>query len=229
MIVLSPRLKTAADMVRKGVVVADIGTDHAYLPSYLILSGICPRALACDLRKGPLENAAETLGRWDIADKITLRLSDGLDELSAGEADDIIMAGMGGILIAKLLERTEWVKNKNIRLILQPMSHAEEVRLFLCNNGFDIIEERTCRDDGRVYSVICAEYSGKIEAFPQGYEFYGKLDPNDDIARKLVERQHKRLKIRASSLREANFKLDEAEYCEKACRGMESFLNGGEK
>ena len=104
------------------------------------------------------------------------------------------MAGMGGILIAKLLERTEWVKNKNIRLILQPMSHAEEVRLFLCNNGFDIIEERTCRDDGRIYSVICAEYSGKIESFPQGYEFYGKLDPNDDIAQKLVERQHKRLK-----------------------------------
>lgn len=63
MIVLSPRLKTAADMVRKGVVAADIGTDHAYLPSYLVLSGICPRALACDLRKGPLENAAETLER----------------------------------------------------------------------------------------------------------------------------------------------------------------------
>ena len=71
MIVLSPRLKTAADMVRKGVVVADIGTDHAYLPSYLVLSGICPRALACDLRKGPLENAAETLEHWNIADKIT--------------------------------------------------------------------------------------------------------------------------------------------------------------
>ena len=207
MIVLSPRLKTASDMVRKGVVVADIGPAHAYLPSYLVLNGICPRALACDLRKGPLENAAETLERWNISDKITLRLSDGLDELSAGEADDIIMAGMGGI----------------------PMSHAEEVRSFLCNNGFDIIEERTCRDDGRIYSVICAEYSGKIEVFPQGYEFYGKLDPNDDIARKLVERQHKRLKIRASSLREANFKLDEAEYCEKACLGMESFLNGGEK
>ena len=70
MIVLSPRLKTASDMVRKGVVVADIGTDHAYLPSYLVLSGICPRALACDLRKGPLENAAETLEHWNIADKI---------------------------------------------------------------------------------------------------------------------------------------------------------------
>ena len=95
MIVLSPRLKTAADMVRKGVVAADIGTDHAYLPSYLVLNGICPRALACDLRKGPLENAAETLERWNISDKITLRLSDGLDELSAGEADDIIMAGIG--------------------------------------------------------------------------------------------------------------------------------------
>lgn len=229
MIVLSPRLKTAADMVRKGVVAADIGTDHAYLPSYLVLNGICPRALACDLRKGPLENAAETLERRGVADKITLRLSDGLDELSAGEADDIIMAGMGGTLIAQLLARTEWIKNENIRLILQPMSHAEDVRLFLCNNGFDIIDERTCRDDGRIYSVICAEYTGQTYAFPQGYEFYGKLDPADDIARKLVEKQYKRLKIRASSLREANFKLDEAEYCEKVCLGMESFLNGGEK
>ena len=152
-------------MVRKGVVAADIGTDHAYLPSYLVLSGICPRALACDLRKGPLENAAETLERRNIADKITLRLSDGLDELSPGEADDIIMAGMGGILIAKLLERTEWVKNKNIRLILQPMSHAEEVRLFLCNNGFDIIEERTCRDDGAYIQSYVPNIRGKIEAF----------------------------------------------------------------
>ena len=118
-------------MVRKGVVAADIGTDHAYLPSYLVLNGICPRAIACDLRRGPLENAAETLERMGAADRITLRLSDGLDELSAGEADDIIMAGMGGTLISRLLERTDWIKNKNIRLILQPMSHAEDVRLFL--------------------------------------------------------------------------------------------------
>lgn len=148
-------------MVRKGVVAADIGTDHAYLPSYLVLSGICPRALACDLRKGPLENAAETLEHWNIADKITLRLSDGLDELSVGEADDIIMAGMGGILIAKLLERTEWEKNKNIRLILQPMSHAEEVRLFLCNNGFDIIEERTCAMTGAYIQSYVPNIRGK--------------------------------------------------------------------
>ena len=226
---LSNRLALAADFVTENAAVADIGTDHGSLPIFLVSSGKCPKAIASDLRKGPLASAESNIKTAGLSNVIETRLSDGLKSIKKDEFDEAVMAGMGGILIAKLLERTDWVKNKNIRLILQPMSHAEEVRLFLCNNGFDIIEERTCRDDGRIYSVICAEYSGKIEAFPQGYEFYGKLDPNDDIARKLVERQHKRLKIRASSLREANFKLDEAEYCEKACLGMESFLNGGEK
>lgn len=85
-------------MVRKGVVAADIGTDHAYLPSYLVLNGICPRALACDLQKKAqhLKTLRDSSTR-NISDKIPCSLSDGLDELSAGEADDIIMAGMAGI------------------------------------------------------------------------------------------------------------------------------------
>lgn len=216
-------------MVRKGVVVADIGTDHAYLPSYLVLNGDCPRALACDLRRGPLENARETLLRYHIEEKIELRLSDGLDELSAGDADDIIMAGMGGTLIAQLLERTEWIRNKNIRLILQPMSHAEDVRAFLCKNGFAVLEERTCVDDGRMYCVICAEYSGESCVFPEGYEFYGKLSHCDPIAQKLVKKQYDRLKIRASSLRKFGANPEEALYCENACRGIEEFFERGRK
>lgn len=214
-------------MVRKGVVVADIGTDHAYLPSYLVLKGVCPRALACDLRRGPLENAKETVLRYHIENKVELRLSDGLDELSAGDADDIIMAGMGGTLITQLLERTDWIKNVNIRLILQPMSHAEDVRAFLCKNGFSMLEERTCRDDGRMYSVICAEYSGEDVSFPDGYEFYGKLASSDPIAQMLVKKQYDRLRIRASSLRKVGLNPEEAQYCENACKGIEEFFERG--
>lgn len=224
MITLSPRLQTAADMVRSGVVAADIGTDHAYLPSYLVLSGRCPHTLACDLRRGPLENARETLERYSITELVELRLSDGLDELCENEADDIIMTGMGGTLIAQLLSRTEWIRNAGKRLILQPMSHAEDVRLFLMKNGFDTVEERTCRDEGRVYVVICAEYSGRSGVFPDGYEFYGRLDPADELAQYLVLKQYKRVKTRATSLRKAGIKPDEAAYCERACAGMEFFL-----
>ena len=86
-------------MVRPGSVAADIGTDHAYLPASLILNGICPRALACDLRKGPLSNAAKTVAAYGLEGKITLRLSDGFDEIEPFEADDLIICGMGGTLM----------------------------------------------------------------------------------------------------------------------------------
>ena len=89
-------------MVRKGNDVADIGTDHAYLPAWLILNGISPKALACDVRKGPLENAKKTVEQYGIEEKITLRLSDGFDKIEPFEADDFIMCGMGGTLMEQM-------------------------------------------------------------------------------------------------------------------------------
>ena len=141
MINLSERMLMAAKMVHKGNAVADIGTDHAYLPAYLILNGIAPKALACDVRKGPLENAKKTVEHYGIEDKITLRLSDGFDEIQPSEAEDFIMCGMGGTLMETLVSRTEWLKDKSKRIIVQPQSHAEDIRRYFIENCFEILFE----------------------------------------------------------------------------------------
>ena len=138
MLKLSERIMMAAKMVRNGKVAADIGTDHAYLPAWLVLNGICPKALACDLRKGPLDNAKKTVESYGIADKITLRLSDGFDKIAPSEADDFIMCGMGGTLMEQLVSRTHWLKDSSKRIIVQPQSHAEDIRRFFVSVFFTL-------------------------------------------------------------------------------------------
>ena len=211
-------------MVREGVVVADIGTDHAYLPSYLILKGIVPRAIACDLRKKPLLNAQESVDRYKLSDKIELRLSDGLDEVKKGEVNDVIMAGMGGTLTADIMARADWLKDPDIHLILQPMTHAEDVRKYLCENGFEILKEDVCKDEGRIYIAINAAYKGIKKDYPDGYEFYGKQDPDNELSRLHILKQYKRIKKRAQSLKEVGIKESEMLYCERSYKGIEKFL-----
>lgn len=165
----------AAKMVRHGKVAADIGTDHAYLPAWLVLNGVCPSALACDLRKGPLDNAQKTVESYGVAEKITLRLSDGFDKIDPTEADDFIMCGMGGTLMTELVARTEWLKNPEKLLILQPQSHAEDIRDFLIRNGFEILNEDACTDSGKLYCAFSARWCGEAKEYSDGYIYYGKL------------------------------------------------------
>ena len=162
-------------MVRDGSIAADIGTDHAYLPAWLILNNKCPSALACDLRKGPLDNAKKTVEQYGIADKITLRLSDGFDEIEPYEADDFVMCGMGGTLMTELVSRTHWLKDSKKLLILQPQSHAEDIREYLISNGFEIIKEKACTDGGKLYCALCAQWTGVTEKYTDGYIYYGRL------------------------------------------------------
>ncbi len=162
-------------MVRRGNTVADIGTDHAYLPAYLVLNGISPKALACDVRKGPLNNAAKTVEQYGISDKITLRLSDGFDEIKPCEADDFVMCGMGGTLMEELVSRTDWLKDKSKRIIVQPQSHAEDIRRFFVRNGFEILFEDACIDSGKIYCAMAAEYTGNITEKPVSYIYTGEL------------------------------------------------------
>ena len=158
---LTPRLALAASMVRPGVRLADIGTDHAYLPVWLLLQGKIFSAVAADIREGPLQSAAATVGKYGLAGKIKLMLSDGLQNISEEECDDIVIAGMGGEMITSIMERTEWLKNGGKRLILQPMTMQEILRCYLFSYGFSILEERAVCEGFRPYTVILAQYTGQ--------------------------------------------------------------------
>lgn len=154
---------SAAAYVRRGSAVADIGTDHAWLPIYLIDRGIAPRAVAADINEGPLNRARINIPKG-MKDKIELRLTDGLRGIEGAAPDDILICGMGGELIARIIKDAPFTKNEKIRLVLQPMTKAPFLREFLLFEGFSIIGETLSFDD-RIYQTICAEYTGKNESY----------------------------------------------------------------
>ncbi|MCM1363559.1 MAG: class I SAM-dependent methyltransferase [Faecalibacterium sp.] len=198
---LDSRLMSVASLVRNGSRVIDIGTDHAYLPSYLIQSGICPSAIAADVREMPLKNAEETIKQYNLGDKIKTILSNGLESIDENSGDDIVIAGMGGILIEEILSNAPWVKSADIRIIAQPMTHAERVRSYFINNGFKIIRETASSDSKHNYCAIAAEYTGETIAYSVGYTYFGELKTNDDNDSKAyLSKQLERLKKRYNAL-----------------------------
>lgn len=156
MIKLTPRLRAIADRVPVGTKVADVGTDHAYIPAWLVAQGICPSAWAADIQKGPLENARETLKREELTERIALRLGPGLAPLRGEMPESIILAGMGGILISEILEADIAMARQAQKLILQPMSGFTELRRWLVTHGFRITEEGLVEEGRRLYEIICA-------------------------------------------------------------------------
>lgn len=177
---LDSRLSAVASLVREGKTVADIGTDHAYLLAYLLENGKISKGIAADLRKGPLENARKTLSDCGLLEKVRLVLSDGLDQINKGECEDIAIAGMGGILIKEILERTPWVFDESIHIIAQPMTHGEVLRKFFVENGFVIDKELAATDGKRHYCVISAYYNGVRRTPDNWYTFVGELIYNED-------------------------------------------------
>ena len=161
---LSARLLAAADFVRQGSFVADIGSDHAYLPIYLCSLGKIRGALASDINEGPVARAKINIATYHLGKKISVMRTDGLSGVESFSPDDIVICGMGGELICSIIDSAEWTKNKNIRLILQPMTHAEKLREYLLANGFSIVGEAIVKED-KIYQIICAEYTGKVEEY----------------------------------------------------------------
>ena len=159
MITLDKRLSAVAALVRPGSRLADIGTDHAYLPVHLVQAGICPSAIASDIGAGPLDAARHTVTESGLTSEIALRLGNGLATVSAEEIEDIAIAGMGGETIAAILEAAPWVKDSRLRLILQPMTRAEDLRRWLLSNGFSILAEHLIIDGRHLYPVLAAEYT----------------------------------------------------------------------
>ena len=181
-LILKGRLKLLADKVPKCNVVADIGTDHAHLPIYLIQQGICKKAIASDVKTGPVEFANKNINTNKLNDKIETRLGNGLDTIAENEADVIIIAGMGGSLISEILEANVQKATKVSALILQPMNDLDVIRKWLYDNKFDIYDEELVVEGEKFYFVFAAKYDGKSKAYQEfhlqvGEKLIQKKDP----------------------------------------------------
>lgn len=157
---LTDRLLKIASLVSKGKKIADIGTDHGYIPVYLLNKGTIPFAILADVNKGPLENARKEVRHNNLTDKTELRLGSGIEVLKKGEVDEVIIAGMGGILISELLEANKEVAHSVDKLILQPMQAQEELRKYLLSNGYEILDEVLVKEDFRIYEIIESKFTG---------------------------------------------------------------------
>ncbi|MCD8117336.1 MAG: Nif3-like dinuclear metal center hexameric protein [Oscillospiraceae bacterium] len=150
---LSPRLEAVAQAVPPGACVIDVGTDHARLPVWLVQSGRVGRVIAADLRPGPLEGAATLINKTGTADRITLRLTNGLSGLGPRDGDTIVIAGMGGETMISILSAAPWTRQGTL-LILEPQSKQAELRKFLIENGYSVTSERLVKDAGRLYPIL---------------------------------------------------------------------------
>ena len=162
---INDRLLTAIPFVRQGTRFADIGTDHAYLPIYLMKKNIISSAIAADINQGPLDKADENINKYGFNDSISTVLCDGLAKIEPDSVDDIAIFGMGGELIIKIVDEASWLKDTKKRLILQPMTHPEKLREYLAKNGFYILGETLSFDRDKIYQTICAQYDGIIRDY----------------------------------------------------------------
>ncbi len=157
---LDNRLLAVASCIPRGAYLADVGTDHAYLPIYLAEEGILSGAVASDIHKGPIESARKNIEEAGFSELIATELTDGLTGIERYPVTDIVIAGMGGLMIAGILERAPFLRERRPRLILQPMQHIPELRRALAAGGFRIEKEAQTVADGKFYQIICAVYDG---------------------------------------------------------------------
>ena len=174
---LDARLRSVAELVRDGATLADIGTDHAYLPIYLLSIGRIRAAVCSDINQGPLSRAEGNVSACGFSEKVSFRLCDGARELEAFGACDYAICGMGGELICDIIEAAPYLRNPKYNLILQPMSRASVLREYLANAGFSLIEESYSECAGKRYAAILARYTGEcISLSPVKAEFGKSLE-----------------------------------------------------
>ena len=194
---LTPRLQLLADWVPPGARLADVGTDHAYLPVWLRLHGRVVSAIACDLREGPLSRARETGQTWGV-NGVEYRLGNGLEVVSPEEADTIVIAGMGGENIAAILSRAPWTAGGGHTLLLQPQSRAEVLRGFLAENGYVIRREALVEDRGTLYPVM--EAGGGKMSLTLGQLYGGAALLHDPLGDRYIVERIIRLQIAVAGI-----------------------------
>lgn len=178
---LSIRLKTIASMIEECNSVVDVGTDHGYVPIYLVKNSIIESAIASDINKGPVEKATNNVLSNNVSNQISCRLGSGLSTVKKGEVQVAIIAGMGGNLIRDILEADLKVVKELKYMILQPVQNAEVLREYLYSTGYDILDEEICMDDGKFYEIIKAKYNNKPVVMDTIYY---------EISKILLEKKH---------------------------------------
>ena len=171
---LSRRLAAVADWVAEGAAFVDVGTDHGFLPAWLVLSGRVERAIAADLRQGPLDSARRTAAQYGVTDRFSFRLCDGLTGVTPEEADTVAIAGMGGETIASILDAAPWTR-EGVRLLLQPMTALAELRVWLQEHGYAIRRDRAVLDEGKYYTIWMVE-GGEMPPLTLGEQWAGRME-----------------------------------------------------
>lgn len=187
---LSKRLQAVADLVSEGLVVADVGTDHGYIPIYLIETKKSPKAFAMDVNKGPLLRAKEHIAEHGLETRIETRLSDGVRALQKGECDCVVVAGMGGALTIKIMEEGKDIFRNLKEFVLQPQSELQKVRAYLCENAYFIAEENMVLEDGKFYPMFRV-INGQSEEYQAIELCYGKLllEQKNTVLKNFLEKE----------------------------------------
>lgn len=223
MLKLTPRLQAMAELIPPGSIVADIGTDHAYLPVYLVLNKISRWVVAVDLNQAPLQQAKETVVAFNCLQEVDLRLGNGLHAIKeADKIDTVVIAGLGGKSIAAILRDGRHLLKGVQQLILQPMSEEGDLRLFLARNGFALAHETLAREGRRIYEIILAKAGQEQETDLFRLSFGPRLlEQKPPLLSVFLEEKIRKLKIIYHSLQRAekddvSLKLQEVEreiYC----------------
>lgn len=177
---LNKRLLCAASFVERGASVADIGCDHAYLPIYLIKENIASSVVACDINEGPCETARDNIRRQGLEDVIAVKCTDGLMGIEDIAPDNIVICGMGGDLIFRIVSDSEYTKSNKPLLILQPMTKISELRSSLLSAGYNIEKEALVYDD-RLYEVLVCRYDGVSRHWSSLELLTGKYAEKDEL------------------------------------------------
>lgn len=227
---ITKRLERVASHISKGSIVLDIGTDHGYIPVFLVKKGVSPSAIAADVNKKPLDKAKELIAENKMNDKVETRLGSGFEIIKDGEVDEVIIAGMGGVLISDLITAAGEIPKKLKKLVLQPMQAQKELRKYLLKNGYEIIEEELVKEDGRIFEIIVVEYKG--QDFSDGMEEIdfeiSKKHRNQNnplfiefLERKIHEEESILEKIKGKETKEVN---EKREICKKRLEVLRGIL-----
>lgn len=196
---LQPRLKLLADLVPQGARLADVGTDHGYVPVYLLQNGRIASAIASDINPAPLDHARRTAEEYGVK-RISFTLCAGLERITPNECDTILIAGMGGETIIDILSAAPWTCAGGHMLLLQPQTRVELLRAWLCDAGYTIAREHLVEDKGKLYVVLCCT-AGAPRTLSETDAYGGVALHGDALYPRYLDVQIKKLRLRAEGLR----------------------------